>query len=74
MTPETKAKELIEKFRDDPFTSQITTAGAKACALICVEEILDIFYTLKGYTWSGERDKDPMKFWQQVKEHINQTK
>lgn len=48
MTPEEKAKELIEKFRkhsaiflDDKPVSR--TANAKACAAICVKEIIAAF-------------------------------
>jgi len=51
MNPEEKANELIVMFRDDPFTSQITTAGAKQCAVICVEEIIK---ALPKYTDENE--------------------
>ncbi len=74
MTTEEKAKELIEKFQPycdyDAGHIYKQKENAKACALICVEEILDAFACLKGYSWSGDRDKDPVKKWQQVKEYL----
>lgn len=65
MTPEQKAKELIEKFRDDPFTSQITTPGAKRCAVICVEEILSLLNQNFGANISIKQ-----QYWEEVLTHL----
>ncbi len=73
MTTDEKAKELVRRFsaQDTETPSNILfTPLGKRCALICVEEILDAFACLKGYSWSGDRDKDPVKKWQQVKEYL----
>ncbi len=73
MTPQEKGDELIERFMDDPFTSQITTKGAVQCAIICAEEILKL--GLRPYLPDGGVDsprgvgyyENPMlKFYKEV--------
>lgn len=77
MTPEEKAKELIEVFRMKIGRSDFhVTNLAKACALICVDEILNsepMFpYEGGGYheLWT-DRQEESTNFWQQVKQFIN---
>lgn len=71
MTPKEKSKELIVKFRDDKFTSQITTAGAKQCALICVEEILKICPAADAFNpWREEPEISFVEYWEQVKQSL----
>lgn len=52
MTPKEKAEELIEKYVDIQSELEETTSFywgyAKKCALIAVEEILDLGYTSKS--------------------------
>ena len=54
MTPKEKAMEIAMKF-----DKQGETDNAKQCALICVDEILEI-YQLDDYS-----------FWKEVKQEIN---
>lgn len=68
MTPKEKAQELIDDFVNDPFTSQITTKGAKRCVEICVEQVL---FALKELDWDSDGLHSPdldnhYKFWQEV--------
>lgn len=65
MTPKEKAHELVEKFKpfargdDDSLAEKF---NAKQCALIAVDEILDIN--------SVDKDYDLSDYWQQVKTEI----
>lgn len=70
MTPEAKAKELIDKFYEHTsgWTKQSAWERAKQCALICVEEILNEFPI--GFDNSFERKRK--KYWQKVKEILEQ--
>jgi hypothetical protein len=66
MTPKEKAKELVEKMAIYHWTDVCDYEGAKQCALIAVDEILDIAYW--EYMESmGEKEKE---YWQQVKQEI----
>lgn len=80
MTPEQKAVELINKFRlpngtfldgdDEPKNSyKIRRDLAKACAIICVDEILsqvsNDVYTV------GRHHKTDKEYWALVRESIN---
>ena len=58
MTPKEKAKELIDKYLNADYTD-INIHGAKQCALIAVDEILEECRI--GMDW----------YWQEVKEEIN---
>jgi hypothetical protein len=69
MTPKEKAKELIDKM----YATQgpeygITEDEAKQCALISVDEIIELLVDLsKGfYTFSNN-----LKYYEKVKEEIN---
>ncbi len=82
MTPEEKAKELIEKYAEEipslVFNDQIVERDwtvAKACARICVEEILndkedalDVMNDAREITFT----RNSMQYWQSVLTHINQ--
>ena len=59
-----KAKELIEKFSNKiPFYSKNDNLKkAKECAIICVDEILEIK--------SVDKDLDLSDFWQEVRQEI----
>ncbi len=78
MTPEEKAKELVEKFMDDFYTGPIEYRNAKACALICVKEMINqlgnlhkpeytSFYFTEGKVMDGY---EILEYWQQVKTSI----
>lgn len=71
MTPKEKAIALVEKFKPHAYQadhvdveSQDLTYNAKACAIICVDEILKIY---DGRVWSKEQQ---LKFWNDVKTEI----
>jgi hypothetical protein len=61
MTPKEKAKELIEKFMFNCRECDYED-NAKQCALIAVDEILDINSVDKDYELSN--------YWQEVKQEI----
>jgi hypothetical protein len=72
MTPKEKAKELVNKYQSGyklggfNFQFQNDDEDAKQCALIAVDEILDINSVDKDYELSN--------YWQEVKQEIeNQT-
>jgi hypothetical protein len=73
MTPEQKARELIDKFENYSFMDidkRISSfSSAKQCALIAVQERID-----EGYEWMGggnaEWEKDRYNYWQEVKREI----
>ncbi len=74
MTPEEKAKELVEKMGNELYESNGHSGGAIECALIAVEEILK---NAEQYTeWSIEEFKltRQYEFWQEVKEEIEKIK
>jgi len=61
-----KAKELVNSFRDYAYGyhDENETYNAKKCALICVDEIIEI-----QYGWCNT-DGQPYKYWQEVKQEI----
>lgn len=73
MTPKNKAKELITKFRkhamywdcynDEP----LDTNHAKLCALICVDELINVTLVDDIPRKRTPRDK---QYWQQVKQEL----
>jgi hypothetical protein len=69
LPPKEKAAELISKFRQIPPFSSYTGIGyaeAKQCALIAVNEIIELAYW--EYMESmGEKEE---KYWQEVKQEI----
>jgi hypothetical protein len=64
MTPKEKAEELIYRFKKINLAtgSFVTEFQIKQCALIAVDEILQIK--------SVDKDYDLSEFWQEVKEEI----
>jgi hypothetical protein len=65
MNPKEKAKELVEKF-DDCLTYLESKSKAKQCALISVDEILNID-NIKPYILH----KEIIEYWKKVKQEIN---
>jgi hypothetical protein len=71
MTPKEKAQELFDKFRvkvhDRDGTSAMNGFEAKQCALIAVDEILDLKHIVTLRRNMHEMELD---FWDEVKEEI----
>jgi hypothetical protein len=66
MTPKEKARELIDKYQFVYIQHYTSMFEVKECALIAVNEILDIAYW--EYMESmGEKEE---KYWQQVKQEL----
>jgi hypothetical protein len=71
MTPKEKSKELVDKFHRFTYTSvhAYKTSGEYSdtikCALICVDEILDM-----KVIWY-QKDTEVLNYWQEVKQEIN---
>ena len=66
MTPKEKANELIDKYQFVYIQNYTSMFEVKECALIAVNEILDIAYW--EYMESmGEKEE---KYWQQVKQEL----
>jgi len=83
MTPKEKAFELAHKFRlleirtSENSYMMISMADAKQCALIAVDEILELKETQEEYQiqyengeWSRELGYRYSKYWQEVKQEI----
>jgi len=71
MTPKEKAEELVDKFlnaKSDKMSdySTIYTPTAKVCALIAVDEIIDIL-TILPY---GMEYLSHIDYWEEVKQEI----
>ena len=66
MTPKEKAKELVDKMWNiDERYGSIGFHEAKQCALICVDEILDLIDTIYDY------DRESLNpYWEEVKQEI----
>lgn len=75
MNPEEKAKELVEKFK--AHTQQFNESkgwyedieAAKACALICVSELISDWRQYKGMYEQGIFDSE-LTYWVEVRESI----
>lgn len=72
MIPELKAKELVDKFEEkqewnDYDTSESVRKRAKACAIICVDEIIEDH---KHNAYLADWKTTLIDYWQQVKEFI----
>jgi hypothetical protein len=71
MTPQEKAKELVEKMINTYNTTSdfVYNSTAKQCALITVEEIISAMPTQPS---GSETERiDALFFWVEVKEEIN---
>jgi len=71
MTPIDKAEELLSKFGSHLTHENIRYAKARACAIICVDEIIAAF-DQSIYTTIDENGGSLEEYWQQVKTHIQQ--
>jgi hypothetical protein len=76
MTPEAKAKELIDKFSDHSDWNHYDNTGErirheKQCAIICVEQIIEV---LGGTGVYGFSDPTVNIYYQEVLEHIKTHK
>jgi hypothetical protein len=71
MTPEEKAMELVLRYlRIDNNTIQwFNLYIAKQCALIAVDEIIDIL-EINGFTLQEYHDKGTLEYWIHVKDEI----
>ncbi len=59
MTPKEKAEELFEKFNNPDTTHHPYVHNAQQCALIAVNEILEIIFS--DYDW---------QYWNEVKQEL----
>ena len=66
MTPKEKAQELFDKFNKPDTTHYPYVHNAQQCALIAVEEILDVISSIYDYDFEKLNP-----FWQEVKQEIN---
>jgi len=62
MTPEEKAKELLEKF----WIEGLSDRQAEQCALIAVEEVLN-----SNPTWFIDQMQSTHKYWEDVRAYLN---
>jgi hypothetical protein len=69
MTPQEKAKELVDKFKTyadwNGFDSKRGLLNAKQCALIAVYEILSMGIMADSGDWNMAKE-----YWQEVKQEI----
>jgi hypothetical protein len=79
MTPKEKAKELFDKMHIEIYNRDMYNDlfRAKQCALIVVDEILELKETQEEYQiqydngeWSRELGYKYSKYWQEVKQEI----
>ena len=66
-----KAKELVDKFQNElrsALYSPYNTLSAKECAIIAVDEILDVLGGAGVYSFADSKVTD---FWEEVKQQIN---
>jgi hypothetical protein len=66
MTPEEKAKELVDKYYQKCADSSYPDDMAKDCALIAVDEILDD----DMYGMEEEHFEKRINYWEEVKQEI----
>ncbi len=68
MRPKEKAEELILKFMrlQEPNYNWFHSKLAKKCALIAVDDILEVLYSLKF----GNALSEELEYWEEVKEKI----
>ena len=63
ISPQEKAKELVEKY-DETLTYIESKSKAKQCALIAVDEIISI-----KLLWF-QKDTESLDYWQEVKQEL----
>jgi len=73
MTPKEKAEELIKRYyRDsDLLVEDLTWIQAKECALIAIEEILEVKPSKKYWDTYSDETPSAITYWQEVKTEIN---
>lgn len=75
MTPEQKAKELVQQFRRAMTGPGIESndKNAKYCAIICVSAIIDAdpYYFYPNRKVTRVEDHSTKEYWKQVRESIN---
>ena len=78
MNAKEKAKELVNKYFDLKWQSysrnktsikQMSKLSSKKCALICVDEILQL-PCLTDEAWLNVEDEYKVQYWKEVKEEI----
>jgi len=72
MTPKEKAEQLVDSFRNKIvkyLNAFMGIRNAKMCALICVDEIIDIL-ELNGFSLQEYHDKGTLEYWLHVKDEI----
>jgi len=77
MTPKEKAKELLERMTVHHWTDVCDSEGAKQCALIAVDEIINSSPSLPilGDSGSYVEDIELSKiYWEEVKQEIENLK
>lgn len=73
MTPKEKALELIERFRLNVLDYEgcsINSHKAKQCALIAVNEIIDLLED-EGITFAEYHDRTTIEYWLEAKQELN---
>lgn len=65
MTPKEKALELFEKLRDNLMWSEDSNEDAKQCALIAVDEVVNLINSKVR-----DRTHELIPYWQEVKQEI----
>ena len=71
MTPQEKAKELVQQFADELINNgaRVSKGDCKQCALIAVDEIISLM--IKFHNRHIEDNSNEITFWQEVKQEIN---
>ena len=68
MTPKEKAKELVDKMLLDWGCNECHNHWAKDCALIAVDELLNISLTFSEF--GGVMTNNTIEYWAEVKQEI----
>ena len=74
MEAEDKAKELLRKYWigiNEIAEDSISYRQAKQCALICVEEIINLMVV--SFKWD-EKTNGNIHFWEEVRDELNKMK
>jgi len=73
MTPQEKAKELFDKFKEEMIENEayFVDSAARSCALIAIDEIMEFMKMDDEYTeTSSNANSKWVYFWKQVKEEL----
>ena len=71
MTPKEKALELFNKIKYSETSTSILSHGeAKRCALIAVNEIIDLLED-EGITFTEYHDRTTIEYWLEAKQELN---